>query len=60
MKGCFEMIYTCNNCRFTFRWAGKVENCPDCGKSAVREATEKEKAEHKKNQAEYENMERTR
>ena len=48
------MIYTCNSCRFTFRWTGNIENCPDCGKPAVREATEKEKDDYIKNQAEYE------
>ena len=52
------MIYTCNSCRFTFRRSGEVENCPDCGKPNVREATEKEKAEYRKNQAEYEKMEK--
>ena len=52
------MIYTCNHCRFTFRWTGEIETCPDCGKPAVREATEKEKDEYRKNQAEYENIEK--
>ena len=51
------MIYTCNHCRFTFRRTGVVDTCPDCGKSAVREATEKEKDEYLKNQAEYEQAE---
>ena len=50
------MIYTCNSCRFTFRRSGEVENCPDCGKLSVREATEKEKDEYIKNQAEYEKI----
>jgi uncharacterized Zn finger protein (UPF0148 family) len=48
------MIYTCNHCRFTFRRTGAVEYCPDCGKQAVREASDKEKSEYKKNQDEYE------
>jgi len=47
------MIYTCNNCRFTFHRSGEVEACVDCGKPSVREATEKEKEEYRKNQAEY-------
>jgi len=42
------MIYTCNYCHFTFSRVGKVENCPDCGKSAVREANDKEKTDYKK------------
>ena len=46
------MIYTCNNCKFTFSRVGKVEDCPDCGKSAVREATKEEKAEYQKNRDE--------
>ena len=52
------MVYTFNRCRFTFRRTGKVEDCPDCGKAAVREATEKEKAEYLKNQAEYDKEEK--
>lgn len=52
------MIYTCNHCRFTFYRTNMVEICPDCGKPAVREATKKEKEEYKKNQAEYEKMEK--
>ena len=51
------MIYTCNHCRFTFRRTGVVDTCPDCGKPAVRESTEKEKDEYLKNQAEYEMLE---
>ena len=53
-----DMTTTCNHCRFTFRWTGEIETCPDCGKPAVREATEKEKDEYRKNQAEYENIEK--
>ena len=50
------MIYTCDSCFFTFRRTGKVEACPDCGKLAVREATDNEKDEFKKNQFKYEKM----
>ena len=50
------MIYTCHHCRFTFRRTGLVEICPDCGKPAVREATDKEKEEYKKNHAEREKI----
>ena len=52
------MIYTCEKCRFTFRRSKEAETCPDCGKPAVREATEKEKDEYMKNQAEYEKTEK--
>jgi len=52
------MIYTCEKCRFTFRRSKEAEFCPDCGKQAVREATEKEKEEYMKNQEEYKIMEK--
>jgi len=42
-------IYCCNHCRFVFERVGKVESCPDCGKPAVREATDEEKDEYRKN-----------
>ena len=42
------MIYTCDHCLFTFKRAGTVEACPDCGKPAVREATKKEKDKYLK------------
>jgi len=48
------MIYTCNNCRFTFSRVGEVESCPDCGKTyVIREATDKEKDDYKKYRDEY-------
>lgn len=47
------MIYTCNSCRFTFSRTGNVESCPDCGKLSIREATDKEKDEYKKNREEW-------
>ena len=50
------MIYTCNSCRFTFKRTEKIEACPDCGKLTVREATDKEKDEYHKNQAEREKI----
>ena len=45
------MIYACDNeiCRFIFERAGAVDSCPDCGKSAIREATEAEQEEYRKN-----------
>ena len=49
-----------NNCRFTFRRTETVEACLDCGKLTVREATDKEKDEYRKNQAEYEKTEKNR
>ena len=51
------MIYTCTQCHFTFHRTSTVETCPDCGKADLREATDKEKNEYKKNYAEYEKTE---
>jgi len=48
------LIYTCGKCLFTFKRTGKVEECPDCGKFAVREATKKEKEEYEKYRKERE------
>ena len=39
-------ICTCENCRFTFRYPLLPLACPDCGKDAVRLATEKEVADY--------------
>ena len=40
-----KMIYACDNCHFLFSRTGETEQCPDCGKYAVREATDEEKLE---------------
>lgn len=47
------MFYTCKKCLYTFEAKYKPEQCPDCGKREVREATEKEIAEYKKNIEEF-------
>lgn len=31
--------YTCTNCGFIFTRTGDCDQCPDCGKKMVREAT---------------------
>ena len=36
------MIYACNECLFLFEADQEPERCPDCGKVAVREATQSE------------------
>ena len=54
------MIYTCNQCHFTFKRVKEVENCPDCGKPSVREATKKEKDEYIKNREIYEAEEKAK
>lgn len=39
------MIYVCDACHFMFKPVGDPEQCPDCGKSNIREANEEEIAE---------------
>ena len=39
-------LYTCDHCKYTFRYPLKTLVCPDCGKEAVRPATEKETADY--------------
>lgn len=41
------MFFTCNRCKYTFEAADVPERCPDCGKIAVRKATEEEIEEYK-------------
>ena len=41
------MFFTCNRCKYTFEVADAPERCPDCGKIAVRKATEEEIEEYK-------------
>lgn len=40
------MIYTCETCHFTFSQEEDCKQCPDCGKMAVRVATDKEKDDY--------------
>ena len=47
------MIYTCENCRYTFSADNGCEQCPDCGKKKVRTATEKEELEYYRNRKEF-------
>lgn len=37
---------TCDACRYTFVSGKELEQCPDCGKTQVRNATEKEIADY--------------
>lgn len=39
------MIFSCDNCGFIFSRSSKPEQCPDCGKSAVRPANKVEQEE---------------
>jgi len=47
------MVYTCKHCRFTFKRVGKIEDCPDCGKQTIHEATQEEKEEYERNRAAF-------
>ena len=40
------MLYACRECLYVFESKAKPEQCPDCGKYAVRDATEKQAAEY--------------
>lgn len=46
------MIYTCEHCYFTFSRVSKPEQCPDCGKPVIRQATPEEQLEFECNLAE--------
>lgn len=45
--------FTCNHCRFTFTRTVMPEQCPDCGKHAVRPATKEETEEAIARQEEF-------
>lgn len=36
------MVYVCEHCHFEFERMAEVEQCPDCGKVAIRAATAEE------------------
>lgn len=40
-----DMIYACDLCHFLFERKSEPEQCPDCGKYAIRPATEEERQE---------------
>ena len=42
------MIYACDNCYFLFSRTAELEQCPDCGKYAVRPADETERQEYER------------
>ena len=41
-----ELIYACDNCHFLFSRTTEPEQYPDCGKYAVRKATEAERQKY--------------
>ena len=48
-----EMVYSCDNCGFIFSRSEEPEQCPDCGKYAVRPANETEKQEYEEHLKEF-------
>lgn len=46
------MVYICEKCKYLFYRSNEQEQCPDCGKFAVRPATEEETREFEKQLAE--------
>ena len=42
------MVYACDNCHFLFSRTAEPEQCPDCGKYAIRPADEAERQENEK------------
>ena len=42
------MIFVCDKCHFIFSRTTEPEQCPDCGKYAVRPADEAERLEYEK------------
>lgn len=41
-----KKFYTCDACRYTFTYDGDCEQCPDCGKIAIRLATVSKQSEY--------------
>ena len=48
-----KMIFVCDKCRFIFSRTVEPEQCPDCGKYAVREANEAERREYEEHLKEF-------
>ena len=48
-----KMIFVCDKCHFLFSRAAEPEQCPDCGKYAVRLADEAEQVEYKERLKEF-------
>lgn len=47
------MIFVCDKCHFIFSRTAEPEQCPDCGKYAVREASEAERQEYEEHLKEF-------
>ena len=53
MAQVMKMIFVCDQCHFLFSRTKEPEQCPDCGKYAVREADEAERLEYEKLRKEF-------
>ena len=53
MTQVIEMIFVCDKCHFIFSRTTEPEQCPDCGKYAVREASEAERQEYEEHLKEF-------
>ena len=53
MMQVMEMIFVCDKCHFIFSRTSQPEQCPDCGKYAVREANEAERQEYEEHMKEF-------
>ena len=51
------MFFTCKDCNYTFKSAEKPERCPDCGRFAVRDATDAEIEQYKQYRLEFDQEE---
>ena len=51
------MIFVCDKCHFIFSRTTEPEQCPDCGKYAVREASEAEQQEFEEHLKEFQGQE---
>lgn len=52
------MVYACDECRFLFEKSYDDGRCPDCGKFAVRAATEEETREYENRKTEKVNIQK--
>ena len=50
-----KILYACEtkDCRFLFESEAEPERCPDCGKTSIRLANEREKAEFEQRKKEF-------
>lgn len=52
-----KMIFVCDKCHFIFSRTAEPEQCPDCGKYAVRSANEAERQEYEEHLKEFQEAE---